>query len=266
MGYNPVETRFTHCMVDRMRKPAVDTCVYCGTHTEVTREHVVPKCLFPRPLPATMVTVGTCHLCNNSKSIDDAYLRDFLLADLATGKSIIAQQLRTDAFKRSVQKNRSEIARLAVKRAYRKPLQTPGGIYLGSPMAAPVDARRLELSFERMVRGLYFYIWKDHLPRDYTFEVARIDGFHTTAVWSEMRQTGANIAAIRSDIFVCQYAFAIEDHAVSRWLLLFYNTIVIEVLTLPPNGIEALIAEADVDPASGLIHPDSGTGTGAAAP
>jgi len=140
------------------RKP--DTCVYCGTQAELTREHVVPQCLFPKPLPAIMVTVGVCEACNSSKSTDDAYLRDFLLADMATGKSPVARQLRTGKFKRSVQTNRSEIARAALKRAYRKPLHTPGGIYLGSPIAVPTDAKRLELSFQRMVRGLYFHVWK----------------------------------------------------------------------------------------------------------
>lgn len=248
-----------------MAKRMIDTCVYCGTQAEVTKEHVIPECLFPKPRPANMVTVGVCYPCNNGKSDDDAYLRDFLVADLAAGKSAVAQQLRTGKFKRSVQTNRSEIARAALKRAYRKPLYTPGGIYLGSPIAVPVDRRRLELSFERMVRGLYYHVWNDHLPRDYTYELARIDGFHTAAVWSEMRQTGANIAAIRPEVFVCQYGFDNKYHAVSRWLLLFYNTILIEVLTLPPNGIEALIAE-EVDPVSGLALPDSDTGMGAGAP
>src|SRR5207248_4010383 len=90
----------------------------------------------------------------------DAYLRDFLVADMAAGKSAVAQQLRTGKLKRSVQRNSSEIARTALERAYRKPLHTPGGIYLGSPIAVPVDAKRLELSFERMVRGLYYHVWK----------------------------------------------------------------------------------------------------------
>jgi hypothetical protein len=253
-------------MIAIMAKTTVDTCIYCGTRTQVTREHVVPKCLFPRPLPPNMVTVGTCHPCNNSKSLDDSYLRDFLVADMAAGKSVVAQQLRTDKFKRSVQTNRSEIARAALKRAYRKPLHTPAGIYLGSPIAVPVDTKRLELSFERMVRGLYYHIWKDHLDRDYSFEISRIDGFHTAAAWAEMKQLGANIAAIRPDVFACQYLFDIKFHSASRWLLLFYNTILIEVLTLPPNGIEALIADEEADPTSGLILPGSDTATGASAP
>jgi hypothetical protein len=231
-----------------MGKVSFDTCVYCGDQKELTREHVVPQCLFPKPLPSIMVTVGTCFECNNGKSSDDAYLRDFLVADMAAGKSPVAQQLRTGKFKRSVQTKRSEIAKVALNRAYRKPRHTPGGIYLGSPIAVPVDQRRLERSFERMVRGLYYHVWKDHLPRDYTFEISRIDGFQTAEIWSQMRQTGANIAAIRPDVFVCQYAFDIKYHAMSRWLLLFYNTIIIEVLTLPPDAILSLIAKEEADP------------------
>ena len=117
-----------------------------------------------------------------------------------------------------------------------------------------------------MVRGLYYHAWKDHLDRDYTFEISRIDGFHTVATWSEMKQAGANIAAIRPDVFACQYIFYIKYHSASRWLLLFYNTILIKVLTLPPNGIEALIADEETHSTSGLILPSSDTATGASAP
>jgi hypothetical protein len=49
-------------------------------------------------------------------------------------------------------------------------------------------------------------------------------------------------------------------------LLLFFNTILIEVLTHPPNGIEALIADEEPDPTSGLILPSSDSATGASAP
>lgn len=65
-------------------------------------------------------------------------------------------------------------SRAAVERAYRKPLYTPGGIYLGSPIAVPVNAKRLESSIEKMVRGLYHYVWKRGLPADTKFEINRI--------------------------------------------------------------------------------------------
>ncbi len=70
----------------------------------------------------------------------------------------------------------------------------------------------------------------------------------------------------RSDVFACQYVFDVKYHSASRWLLLFFNTILIEVLTHPPNGIEALIADEEPEPTSGLILPSSDSATGASAP
>ena len=125
-----------------MGRSRIGTCTYCGERARITQEHVVPECLFPKPLPLNMVTVGTCFSCNNGKSKDDAYLRDCLLADLETVNSVAAQTLRGGTFKRSVQTNRSEVAKTALKRAHRIPLHTPNGIYLGSPFAVPVDGDR----------------------------------------------------------------------------------------------------------------------------
>jgi hypothetical protein len=239
-----------------MSKRRVGTCVYCGGHANLTKEHVIPQCLYTPPLPSNTVTVGACQVCNNNKSVDDAYLRDYLVSDMASGKSPAAQNIRTSKVMRSVKKNRSEIAREIQKRTYRKPLYTPGGIYVGSPLAASVDAKRLTLSFERMVRGLYYHTWKQHLPRDYTFDISRVDGFQTVESWAEMKRSGAAMTNIDPQTFICQYAFDLNDHFVSRWLLLFYQTILIEVVTLPLNGIDALIAKIERNPSTGLICPD----------
>jgi hypothetical protein len=119
-------------------------CVYCGEQAKVTREHVIPECLFTRPLPQNMITVGTCFKCNNGKSGDDVYLRDFLLADMATGENACAEELRISKLKRSVKTNRSEIARAALKWASRVPLRTPAGLFVGSAFAVPVDGKRIE--------------------------------------------------------------------------------------------------------------------------
>ena len=249
-----------------MDNKAVDTCVYCGTQAEVTREHVVPRALFIEPLPPTMITVGVCHPCNNGKSSDDTYLRDFLLSDLATRKNPVAQTLRGGKLMRSVKRNRSEIARTVVRQARRKPLHSPGGIYLGSPYAAPLETERLESTFGKMVRGLYNHVYKTHLPQDVELVVSRIDRFQIRAAWDEMIKLGATMNGIHSEVFVCQYLVDAKFPFFSRWLLLFYNTIVIEVLTLPSNWMETLISDEETAPASGLILPDSDTGTGAVAP
>jgi hypothetical protein len=246
-----------------MGKSTIETCVYCGTQSLLTREHVIPQCLFLRPLPPTMVTVGICFPCNNNKSADDTYLRDWLLSDMATDKNAVVRELRAGKLMRSVMTNRSELAQTVAKQAFRKPLYTPAGIYVGSHFAAPLETKRLEFSFEKMVRGLYYHVWEQHLDRTYKFLINRIDMFHVAEVWEERKHLGVNLACIHSDVFFCQYEFDAEYNSLSRWLLLFYNSILIEVLTLPPNGIEALIRKDESKSGSDATLSDARTGTGA---
>ncbi len=52
-------------------------CIYCGRPAE-DGDHVPPQCIFPRPLPADLITVPSCRVCNRRFSVDDEYFRDAL--------------------------------------------------------------------------------------------------------------------------------------------------------------------------------------------
>src|SRR5262245_822652 len=49
-------------------------CVYCGKLRKLTRDHIPPKNLFPRPRPR-LITVPCCTPCNEEASKDDEYFR-----------------------------------------------------------------------------------------------------------------------------------------------------------------------------------------------
>src|SRR5215203_5871561 len=116
----------------RCRRPKnVEFCAYCGVRPGTTREHVVPRSLFPKPLPEFMVTVGVCSRCNGDKSPLDAYLRDVLVADLASSDNPAANAVRSGTMLRSIQTNRSDLARAARSDLRMEPLHTPAGIFLG---------------------------------------------------------------------------------------------------------------------------------------
>jgi hypothetical protein len=236
-----------------MSRSKVATCVYCGERAKVTREHVIPKCLFPDPLPANMITVATCFSCNNGKSGDDVYLRDCLLADMATGDNALAQGIRLSKLKKSVQTNRSEVARSALAWAYPTTVHSPGGIYLGPAFGVPVEAKRLESMYTKMIRGLHHHVTKLYLPRHYECQIDRVSEEFALHIWSEAQLRGANAITLHPGVFACQYNLVCSDQFLSRWLLLFYGAILIRVSTLPPNGIDGLVAELGTDPATGLI-------------
>jgi hypothetical protein len=216
-------------------KSKIGVCVYCGLEKETTQEHVIPKALYPEPYPSNMITVRTCLDCNNPKSTDDVYLRDFLLSDMATQASPTAQEIWKGKFIRSVERNSSEIARLVVKNPLPTAVFLPNGDYIGHAIAVSVDRTRLDRIFSLMVRGLWFYFYKEMMPHDCKFDVYAMDRFLIVEAWEEMRQAGANMAEARIDVFVCQCLNDPEPF-LSRWLLLFYNTVIMEVYTIPKGS------------------------------
>ena len=54
-------------------------CAYCGDVGIVTRDHVPPKGIFPKPRPANLITVPACPKCHSQQtSRDDEYFRNTL--------------------------------------------------------------------------------------------------------------------------------------------------------------------------------------------
>lgn len=48
-------------------------CVFCGGIAD-TREHIFAKCFYDKPYPNNLLTMPSCHKCNNSFSLDEQYL------------------------------------------------------------------------------------------------------------------------------------------------------------------------------------------------
>lgn len=61
-------------------------CVYCGKAGLITDDHVFPKAIF-RQLDNEMITVPACFLCNQTKSLDDCDLRNYIVMDLGGSHS-----------------------------------------------------------------------------------------------------------------------------------------------------------------------------------
>src|SRR4051812_32449628 len=89
-------------------------CAYCGESGNITRDHVIPRCLFPRPLPQDMLTVPACDSCNGRKSRHDDFLRDILVTDIAATESPVAQELFRVKVLSSHQQGKSLASRIAL--------------------------------------------------------------------------------------------------------------------------------------------------------
>ncbi len=154
--------------------PKWPLCAYCGLRPGTTRDHVIPKGLFPKPRPQSIITVPVCALCNNAKSQDDDYLRDMLVIDFQTEGHPIAQQILKGPMIRSAARNKSRVARAAQLASGRIPIRTPSGLYIGNAVVIPLESDRLQRIFATIVRGLTFHFHQRRLPPDCVFEASRV--------------------------------------------------------------------------------------------
>jgi hypothetical protein len=90
-------------------------CVYCGSSSKGTRDHVPSKVLIDKPFPDNLPVVGACQPCNSSFSRDEEYLA--CLVDCTLSGSVDPARPQRETV-RNILRNRPAIqARLAAAKA-----------------------------------------------------------------------------------------------------------------------------------------------------
>lgn len=88
--------------IERLKKK----CAYCGIRDATDKEHVFPKCLYPKSKADSRVqrlTIPSCNICNNGWSDDEAHFRNVLT--IADGNSNCQKELWHAKVHSSFQKN-----------------------------------------------------------------------------------------------------------------------------------------------------------------
>ncbi len=215
------------------------TCIYCNKAGLTTDDHVIPDCLFPKPIPVTMqalITVPACKQCQLELSKHQDYLRDVLVTDHFASNNVSAQKLLSGKVIRSVRRNSSDLARDLELKSRWEPMHTPGGVYMQHLITVPLEEKRLVYLFSMMVKGLYYSKFKQRLPDDCLIEVKRTHPFGCHDFWEIVRQMqSVNGPYVWGDVFACMFLYGLEDTAVTAWSLLFYESTLIQVSTRTKN-------------------------------
>lgn len=213
--------------------PKIGKCAYCGSRGPITRDHVVPLCLFAKPYPPALITVPGCPTCNVGKSTGDDFLRDFLAIDVHSSQSPVAEKLFKTTVQRSLKRNSSHLLRDILPKLRIAPLQTAVGTHIGDFPQAEFDGDRLRRTIARIVRGLYFDARRARLPDDCEIQVARPGPWQYGAVLDVFRGFHLNGPRVMGDVFWCAYAIATEEPAETLWALMFYERVLFTAATTP---------------------------------
>jgi hypothetical protein len=215
------------------RRKKYGYCAYCGDYDILTRDHVIPQCLFVGGTPGDVPRVYACSTCNgDEKSSNDTYLRDLLVMDMDSSEHPVVKQL-FDKFVRAIKRNQSKAARDAMQSTRPIPLMTPSGLYAGWAWAFESEDKRNEAIMSMIVRGLYIAYIGGKLPANSTFDIFRQRDMSKldAALQSLLRQGAQHVRIGNSEVFECIYAHVPEQPEVSIWFLCFYEKVIFTVAT-----------------------------------
>lgn len=225
-------------------------CPYCAQKVAmITKDHIVSRGLFVQPYPDNLLTVKACEACNQEKGKNEDYLRDFLILHIETAGNATARVLKETTLVRAIgddeHGNTSKVAQALATRGRPAELYTPSGVFAGNTKAVPVEIERWEAVLQAMVKGLSFKEFRTVLPSDYTVRALEMAPQHIEAVWKSFRQRGARGRRL-GDVF-CYQCLPTEDPRITFWLLLFYESILFEAATYPPDYWNKEVAHALLD-------------------
>ena len=126
-----------------MKSRHSNICVICGKHPTTSRDHIPPRCIFPKPRPSDLITVPACDGCNNKLSGLD---EEFKVAiGLQAGHGPKGEHLFRDQTCRTIDHNR-RLRRQLMADTQEIELRTPEGLFMGTASAGCPIAQHLRYS------------------------------------------------------------------------------------------------------------------------
>ena len=210
-------------------------CCYCGKIAPVTKDHIPPKNLFPRPRPSNLITVPCCQHCREGWSDDDEYFRAILLSSELTESHVEAKKA-TEAFLRSLQRPQHGrfLRMLASNITSANVYTTKARLYIGRHPIMVYDRNRVDRVTSRIVRGLFFKRTGCVFPD--THEIITVMRENISGKLDEFalknKDSFSPPIEVGNSVFAYTVAFA-EDNVSSCWVMFFYDRFPIVAFTHP---------------------------------
>jgi len=241
--YAVAPLRFAHCinfiwLGRNMGHITNRVCIYCGETTDITDDHVPPKCLFQSPLPSNLITVPACRTCNAQFGRDDEYFKTAMVFRWDTDSHPVAVARRESALRAVAREQAVGFRRLFTDTLESAPIVLRSGIYVEEGGRFEADIDRIRSVVKRIVRGLHFARLGAALPLDQDVLVLEDETLEQFApeIRAEMLRSLAPVfrgepEQIGDDVFT--FFWRSQATNASEWFMVFYSRIIFFGATAP---------------------------------
>lgn len=130
-------------------------CYLCGSQEDLTKDHVFPQSLFPKPKPQNLITLDCCRNCQDGYMEDEEYFRNMLSTSKDVYGTTSGKKLWDSKVLRGLTRTQG-IQRKTFEKLKTVELKTEAGLFLGMQKAFLIDKDKFDRVLRKIVRGLHF--------------------------------------------------------------------------------------------------------------
>src|SRR5215475_13203966 len=120
----------------------IGQCAYCGKESPLTRDHIPPENLFPKPKASNLITVPCCVPCYKGWSDDDEYFRAAILCSARVSEEEMAQGAMAPLLRSVAKPTKRGFAKMLLDSIKEMEIETEAGLYLGKLPTLRLDQER----------------------------------------------------------------------------------------------------------------------------
>lgn len=222
----------------------IGECAYCSDVGIITRDHVPPKGIFPKPRPENLITVPACRKCHSQQtSRDDEYFRNALNVreELSQHPDVLKTQ---PTIMRSLL-NPHKTGMLAEFLGNIRLIEyvTPAGIFIKQQLGVQQDMIRIRRVVQRTLNGLFYHHKQHRLPASYEtlvfndesvqkWPASVLDTYQEKVIKPLLAQNAITLGNV---VFSYRFGFNTADQNTTYWILVFYGRVSFFGLTQPSD-------------------------------
>ncbi|OGE34233.1 hypothetical protein A3A14_04210 [Candidatus Daviesbacteria bacterium RIFCSPLOWO2_01_FULL_43_38] len=197
-------------------------CIFCKGIAD-TREHIPAKQFFKGVPDKPLITVPSCKNCNIGFQKDEDFFRQFN-AGFLMDRSERAKELMENEITRSIQR-KPALGHQMFNQMWLVDAYTKSGLYVGKMTGYKVsdlDRKRIDRIVTKIIQGLFYHEFKQHLPKDWKVRIVWIDPKKSKELSLEELAKTLKWNIIKDDTFAYGVNYVSETYQ-SMWIIDFFK-------------------------------------------